>query len=97
MIAKGWSVRRVTRTLGINRWRVNRHAGAASKDTPEVINGRAACAARLRRVIAPMIEIGLSVQRIYQDLVAVADYLGWSAVMDSTRQDRVELPDPKIH
>ncbi|MDP3850314.1 MAG: helix-turn-helix domain-containing protein, partial [Luteolibacter sp.] len=86
LIAKGWSVRRIARTLGINRRTVKRYAAAASKCTTEVIAGsvppdgpkcttqvisgsRSLCGG-LREVIAPMLELGLSAQRIYQDLVA---------------------------
>ena len=105
LIAKGWSVRRIARTLGLNRRTVQRYAdAAASKCTTEVIAGavppgeskcttqviagpvppdppkcttptkviagsRSSCEG-LRDVIAPMLELGLSAQRIYQDLVA---------------------------
>jgi hypothetical protein len=37
--AKGWSVRRIARTLGINRRTVKRYAAAAPKCTTEVIAG----------------------------------------------------------
>ncbi|MEI8039568.1 MAG: IS21 family transposase [Verrucomicrobiota bacterium] len=110
LIAKGWSVRRIARTLGLNRRTVKRYADAAApKCTTEVTTGSAApgepkCTAQVttgpaqvttgpappdeskcttevttgsrslcsgsRDVIAPMLELGLSAQRIYQDLVA---------------------------
>jgi transposase len=86
LIAKGWSVRHIARTLGINRRTVKRYAAAAPKCTTEVITGsvppdeskcttqvitgsRSLCG-EFREVIAPMLELGLSAQRIYQDLVA---------------------------
>ena len=105
LIAKRWSVRRIARSLGVNRRTVQRYAGAAaskcttkviagtegaarSKCTTEVIAGpeagdpskctipskviagsRSLCGA-FREVILPMLELGLSAQRIYQDLVA---------------------------
>lgn len=101
--AKGWSVRHIARTLGINRRTVKRYAGSAqpkctteviagsappdepkcttevitgsappddSKGTTEVITGSRSLCADFREVIAPMLELGLSAQRIYQDLVA---------------------------
>ena len=103
LIAKGWSVRHIARTLGLNRRTVKRYADAAApKCTTEVTIGSAApgeakcttqvttgpaapdepkcttevttssrslCSGSLD-VIAPMLELGLSAQRIYQDLVA---------------------------
>jgi predicted transcriptional regulator len=86
LIAKDWSVRHIARTLGINRRTVKRYAAAAPKCTTEVITGsvspdapkcstqvitgsRSLCGG-LREVIAPMLELGLSAQRIYRDLVA---------------------------
>ena len=105
LIVRNWSIRRIARTLGVNRRTVQRYADAAaskcttkvitgsdaadaSKCTTEVIAGpepsdpskcttqtpviagsRSLCGA-FREVIAPMLELGLSAQRIYQDLVA---------------------------
>ena len=102
LIAKGWSVRRIARTLGVNRRTVKRYAaeGAAKcttevttgsdtsdeskcttqvttgialpdepKCTTEVTTGSRSLCGGLREVIAPMLELGLSAQRIYQDLV----------------------------
>lgn len=85
LIAKGWSVRHIARALGINRRTVKRYAAAAPKCTTEVIAGsvppdeskcttqviigsRSLCGG-FQEVIAPMLELGLSAQRIYQDLV----------------------------
>jgi transposase len=103
LIAKGWSVRHIARSLGLNRRTVKRYAevaqpkcttkvitGSAPPDGPkcttEVIAGSAPpdepkCTTQvttgsrslcdgLREVIAPQLELGLSAQRIYQDLVA---------------------------
>jgi transposase len=86
LISNGWSVRRIARTLGINRRTVNRYAAASPKCTTEVITGSAPpdepkCTTEVITgsrslcggfygVIAPMLELGLSAQRIYQDLVA---------------------------
>ena len=39
LVAKGWSVRRIASTLGINRRTVKRYAAAAPKCTAEVIAG----------------------------------------------------------
>ena len=103
LIAKRWSVRRIARSLGINRRTVQRYADEfASKCTTEVTTGasppdeskctsevttggsppdESKCASEVTTgsrslchgfhgVIAPMLELGLSAQRIYQDLVA---------------------------
>ena len=118
LIAKGWSVRRIARTLGINRRTVKRYADAAPKCTTQVIAGSAFLAAAkctteviagsvppdeskctteviagsvppdapkcttevitgsrslcggFREVIASMLELGLSAQRIYNYLVS---------------------------
>ena len=107
LAAKGWSVRRIARTLSLNRRTVQRYAGAAApkcttqvttgpeaapdpKCTTEVTPGSAAApppdskcttppqvttgprslCGSFGEVIAPMLELGLSAQRIYQDLVA---------------------------
>ncbi len=87
LLAKGWSVRHIARTLGINRRTVKRYADLAppkctaeviagsvpsddSKCTTEVIAGSRSLCADFREVISPMLELGLSAQRIYQDLVA---------------------------
>ena len=102
LIAKGWSIRRIAHTLGLNRRTVKRYAAGAGpkcttevttgsgtpaspKCTTEVITGSvppdgAKCTAQVitgsrslcdgfQEVIAPMLELGLSAQRIYQDLV----------------------------
>jgi transposase len=107
--AKGWSIRRIARTLGVNRRTVKRYAGAAapkcttevtagsvardepkcttevtagsgaldeSKCTTEVTTGSRSLCGGLREVIAPMIELGLNAQRIYQDLAAVHGFGG---------------------
>jgi transposase len=89
LIVRNWSIRRIARTLGVNRRTVQRYAdAAASKCTTKVITGSDAADASkcttqtpviagsrslcggFREVIAPMLELGLSAQRIYQDLVA---------------------------
>lgn len=132
LIAKGWSVRHIARTLGINRRTVKRYAAAAPKCTTEVITGsvspdapkctteviagpvppaeskcstqvitgsRSLCGG-LREVIAPMLELGLSAQRIYQDLVAghgfggsypsVSRYVGKLKASEPERVWRIE-------
>jgi transposase len=103
LITNGWSIRRIARTLGINRRTVKRYAAVAapkcttevatgsvppdeskcttqvttgpappdeSKCTTEVTTGSRSLCGGSRDVIAPMLELGLSAQRIYQDLVA---------------------------
>ena len=107
LAAEGWSVRRIARTLSLNRRTVQRYAGAAapkcttkvttgsgaapdpkcttkvttgsaappppdSKCTtpPQVSTGTRSLCGAFGEVIAPMLELGLSAQRIYQDLVA---------------------------
>lgn len=105
LIAKGWSVRRIARTLGLNRRTVQRYSdagnpkcttqviagsvppgeskcttqvitGSVPPDPPkcttptQVIAGSGSLCEGFRDAIAPMLELGLSAQRIYQDLVA---------------------------
>jgi predicted transcriptional regulator len=78
LTAKGWSVRHIARTLGINRRTVKRYADAAPKcttqviagsvppDAPkcttEVITGSRSLCGAFQEVIAPMLELGLSAQ-----------------------------------
>ncbi len=102
LIAKGWSVRHIARTLGLNR-RTVKHYGVVApkcatqvitgsvppdepkcttqviagpvppdeaKRTTQVIAGSRSLCDGFREVIAPKVELGLSAQRIYQDLVA---------------------------
>lgn len=85
LVAKGWSIRRIARTLGVNRRTVKRYAAdapkcatqviagpaapATSKCTTQVIAGSRSLCADFREVIEPMLALGLSAQRIYQDLV----------------------------
>jgi len=93
LVAKGWSVRRIARTLGINRRTVKRYADLtppkctteviAGSEPPEepkcttkVITGSRSLCADFHEVIRPMIELGLSAQRIYQDLVAGHGFSG---------------------
>jgi transposase len=109
LIAKGWSVRHIARTLGVNRRTVKRYADASapkctteviagpvppeeakctteviagpvppdgSKCTTEVIAGSRSLCAGFREVIAPMLELGLSAQRIFQDLVSGHGFRG---------------------
>jgi transposase len=108
LIAKGWSIRRIASTLGVNRRTVNRYARIAPKCTTEVTTGsgtteepkcttevttgsatsedpkcttqvttgsRSLCGG-FQAIIAPMLELGLSAQRIYQDLVAAHGFGG---------------------
>lgn len=133
LIAKRWSLRRIARTLGVNRRTVKRYANAStpkcttevipgsvppdeSKCTTEVITGsappdepkcttqviagsRSLCAG-FQEVIAPMLELGLSAQRIYQDLVtghgfsgsypSVSRYVGKLKARDPERVWRIE-------
>ena len=119
LIAKRWSIRRIARTLGVNRRTVQRYAdefaskcttgvtagtsspeeskcttevttganppeeskcatelttGAALPDEPkcatELTTGSRSLCRGFHGVIAPMLELGLSAQRIYQDLAA---------------------------
>jgi len=133
LIAKGWSIRRIAHTLGINRRTVKRYAAGAGpkcttevttgsgtpavpKCTTEVITGSvppdgAKCTAQVitgsrslcdgfQEVIAPMLELGLSAQRIYQDLVtghgfggsypSVSRYVAKLKASEPTRVWRIE-------
>lgn len=99
LIAKGWSIRLIARTLCVNRRTVKRYfdaaapkcttevivgsaspdgpkctteviAGSAPPDAPkcttQVITGSRSLCSSFQEVIAPMIELGLSAQRVYQ-------------------------------
>jgi len=133
LIAKGWSIRRIAHTLGLNRRTVKRYAAGAGpkcttevttgsgtpavpKCTTEVITGSvppdgAKCTAQVitgsrslcdgfQEVIAPMLELGLSAQRIYQDLVtghgfggsypSVSRYVAKLKASEPTRVWRIE-------
>jgi transposase len=149
LIAKGWSVRLIASTLGINRRTVKRYAARVapkcttevttgpappdgpkcttqvttgssppdepkcttqvttgsslpdeSKCTTEVTTGSRSLCGGLHETIDPMLELGLTAQRIYQDLVAghgfggsyssVRRYVGKLKASDPQRVWRVE-------
>ena len=117
LIAKGWSVRRIARTLGVNRRTVKRYAGVSApkcaieviagsvppdepKCTTQVITGSRSLCDGFQEIIAPMLELGLSAQRIYQDLVArhgfggsypsVSRYVAKLKASEPTRVWRIE-------
>ena len=133
LIAKGWSIRRIAHTLGINRRTVKRYAAGAgpkcttevttgsgtpavpkcttevitgsvppdgAKCTTQVITGSRSLCDGFQEVIAPMLELGLSAQRIYQDLVtghgfggsypSVSRYVAKLKASEPTRVWRIE-------
>jgi len=133
LIAKGWSIRRIAHTLGLNRRTVKRYAAGAgpkcttevttgsgtpaspkcttevitgsvppdgAKCTTQVITGSRSLCDGFQEVIAPMLELGLSAQRIYQDLVtghgfggsypSVSRYVAKLKASEPTRVWRIE-------
>jgi len=68
---RGWSQRRIARELGVHRETVARHIEATvsdSKPAKAPTGSRSACEP-WRELILEKIQVGLSAQRIYQDLV----------------------------
>lgn len=90
LAARGWSCRRIARELGIHRETVARYiriadskpaistAGSSSKPTISTAgsSGRASLCGPFRKVIEEKLSIGLSAQRIYQDLVVEHEFGG---------------------
>jgi transposase len=68
---RGWSRRRIARELGIDRETVGRYLLLAKPaiSTAGKGNGRKSQCEPLAAVIMAKVEVGLSAQRIYQDLV----------------------------
>src|SRR5579864_2866893 len=88
---QGWSKRKIARELGLDRVTVRRYIAAAKSPTPQtgsaedgaakssgVQTGSASCSLCIpwREQIERWLEGGLSVQRIYQDLVAEHQFTG---------------------
>src|SRR5258708_39774853 len=74
LVDRGWSQRRIARELGINRETVGRYLSLAEKTKPAISSagksvGRKSQCEPLAEVILAKVEVGLSAQRIYQDLV----------------------------
>src|SRR3984893_910137 len=68
---RGWSRRRIARELGIDRETVGRYLLLAKPaiSTAGTVAGRKSQCEPLAEVIMAKVEVGLSAQRIYQDLV----------------------------
>ncbi len=68
---RGWSRRRIARELGIDRETVGRYLRLAkpANSTPGKGVGRKSQCEPLVEVIMAKVEVGLSAQRIYQDLM----------------------------
>jgi transposase len=71
---RGWSQRRIARELGINRETVGRYLRLADSAKPAISTagknaGRKSQCEPLAEMILAKVEVGLSAQRIYQDLV----------------------------
>jgi len=88
---KGWSERRIARELGINRRTVNRYGSKCTIPTPGSVEaaepkctiptagksrGRQSQCEPFAQSIGAKVEVGLSGQRIYQDLVEEIGFTG---------------------
>src|ERR1700738_4155878 len=73
---RGWSRRRIARELGINRETVGRYLLLAKPaiSTTGKGTGRKSQCEPLAEVIMAKVEVGLSAQRIYQDLVGKSGF-----------------------
>ncbi len=73
---KGWSDRRIARELGINRRTVNRYGAKCTIVPPGKPTGRQSQCDPFAQAINEKVEVGLSGQRIYQDLVEESGFTG---------------------
>src|SRR6267142_493264 len=79
--AQGWSRRRIARELGLDRGTVGKYlAGISKPANPHTGSARLAgpvsLCERWREEIGQALERGLSIQRIYQDLVSAGQFTG---------------------
>src|SRR3974390_2602473 len=79
---QGWSARRIARELGLDRGTVGKYVGGDSKPATNpqpgsgTIPGPASLCDPWREQIEAALERGLSIQRIYQDLVVERQFTG---------------------
>lgn len=97
LFEQGWSKRRIARELGLDRLTVRRYlaVAAAKSPAPRTGSGPESLCGPHQNEIKAALEAGLSVQRIYQDLVTAHGFAGsydsvWRFVRKLTPGD--ELP-----
>jgi len=78
---QGWSKRRIARELGLDRATVRKYlVGISNPATPHtgsvILSGPASLCDPWREQIEQALERGLSIQRIYQDLVTEQQFAG---------------------
>ncbi|NOZ22572.1 MAG: IS21 family transposase [Planctomycetes bacterium] len=98
LLERGWSQRRVARELGIDRETVGRYAreGPDGDSKPAIPTaGRKSLCEPYRGIIQEKLEIGLSAQRIWQDLRAEQGFQGsYSSVKRFVRKLCCKKPLP---
>jgi predicted transcriptional regulator len=102
---RGWSGRRIARELGLNRETVGRYLGSAKPaisttgfeegcEPKPAISTAGSIAGPLAEAIIAKIEIGLSAQRIYQDLVEEKGFTdSYESVKRFERKLRASQPE----
>jgi transposase len=96
---RGWSRRRIARELGINRETVGRYLLLATLAKPAISTagkgvGRKSQCEPLVEVITAKVEVGLSAQRIYQDLVEEIGFTdSYQSVKRFVRKLRASQPE----
>jgi transposase len=99
LAAHGWSHRRIARELDLNRETVGRYLRLARSkpaiSTPGSMAGRQSLCQPWQPQIEAAVSVGLSAQRIYQDLVGDYGFSGsYQAVKRFVRQLRATRPIP---
>lgn len=98
LLERGWSQRHIARELGIDRKTVGRYARAAPEElskSPTPTAGEKSLCEPYRGIIQDKLEVGLSAQRIWQDLTGEQGFQGsYSSVKRFVRKlcRKKELP-----
>jgi transposase len=100
LVKRGWSFRRISRELGVHRETVSRYARVeAEKSKPAIStpgsSGRGSLCEPFRDSIIAKLDLGLSAQRIWQDLAAEERFDGgYQSVKRFCRRLRATSPVP---